>query len=400
MKKLFLASAVSALFAAPTAVLAQARPGAVPTLDKVLEASGISVSGYIDASYTRADKNLEGGTLGGVSTRVFDSQNNSFGLHQFGLTVAKQPKEGFGGLVNLILGNDAQVIHSFPENNPPSAGAGGVVPVNGTSMFDMTQAYAQYATGPLTLIAGKFVTLHSTEVIASTGNANISRSILFGAVPFTHTGVRGTWALNERVSIIAGLNNGWDQVSDANRPKTFEFGASLNPIKPLTVTVSAYAGKEPTGGGDGARNGVNAVVSYTIIDPLSVGVEVLSFSQEIPAAAGATTKVKYSGVAGYAAYMFMPKMRGAVRIETFDDKNGARFGTTDPTTGLPSRTKYTEVTATVSYLAADNFELRGEVRRDQADKAVFRNFTPDPATGLGAPSKSLMTIGLQGLYKF
>src|SRR6266545_185215 len=105
MKKLFLASVISALFAAPTTVLAQAKPGAVPTLDKVLEASGISVSGYIDTGYTHADRDIEAGIgTPAVAPRVFDNQNNSFGLHQFGLTVAKQPKEGFGGLVNLTVG--------------------------------------------------------------------------------------------------------------------------------------------------------------------------------------------------------------------------------------------------------------------------------------------------------
>src|SRR3989475_5352749 len=114
MKKLILASAVSALFAVPATVLAQAKPAPVPTLDKILEASGISVSGYIDAGYTHSDRNVETA----FSTRVFDSQNNSFALHQFGLQVAKQPKEGFGGLVNITVGKDAQVIHSFPENNP------------------------------------------------------------------------------------------------------------------------------------------------------------------------------------------------------------------------------------------------------------------------------------------
>src|SRR5881397_3503241 len=57
MKKLLLASAVSALFAAPATVLAQAKPAPVPTLDKVLEASGNSVSGYIDAMYTHSDRN-------------------------------------------------------------------------------------------------------------------------------------------------------------------------------------------------------------------------------------------------------------------------------------------------------------------------------------------------------
>src|ERR1700704_3920666 len=128
MKKLLLASAVSALFAAPATVLAQAKPAPVPTLDKVLEASGISVSGYIDAGYTHLDKSA------GFNTRVFDGQSSSFGLNQLGLTVAKQPKEGFGGLVNLTVGRDAQFIHSFPETNTA------VPPANSTSMFDITQA--------------------------------------------------------------------------------------------------------------------------------------------------------------------------------------------------------------------------------------------------------------------
>ncbi len=93
MKKLLIAAAVSAAFAAPTVALAQA--ARAPTLGQVLDASGISVDGYIDAGYSYANRNLE---AGGFTDRVFDSQNNSFALHQFGLNVAKQPKEGFGGV--------------------------------------------------------------------------------------------------------------------------------------------------------------------------------------------------------------------------------------------------------------------------------------------------------------
>src|SRR5947207_3756419 len=136
MKKLILASAVSALSAAPATALAQAKPAPAPTLDKVLEASGISVSGYIDAGFTYAKNGA------GFSDRVFDGQQNSFALNQFGLTVSKQPKEGFGGLVNLTVGRDAQFIHSSPENTAAGAPAT-------TSMFDVTQAFAQYAGGPL-----------------------------------------------------------------------------------------------------------------------------------------------------------------------------------------------------------------------------------------------------------
>src|SRR6267154_2808811 len=331
MKKLLISSAVSALFAAPATVLAHAKPAPAPTLDKVLEASGISVSGYIDAGYTHSDRNQATFT-----TRVFDTQNNSFGLNQFGLTVAKQPKEGFGGLVNLTVGRDAQFIHSSPEGVTTPA-----TPASATSMFDVTQAFLQYAGGPLTVIAGKFTTLHGTEVIASSGNTNVSRSILFGAVPFTHTGVRATWALSDTVSLIAGVNNGWDQLTDTNKGKTAELGVTLNPIKPLSIAVSGYSGKEGLAPDEGTRTSLNAVVSYTIIDPLSVGVEVLGVSQDIPGAGGTTTKAKYNGAAVYVTYMFMPKLRGVLRAESFDDKNGFHFAPAAPF--ATSDTKYKEV---------------------------------------------------------
>src|SRR6266480_1862981 len=228
MKKLLIASAVSAAFAAPTLALAQA--ARAPTLSQVLDASGLNVTGYIDAGFSYANRNLEGAAL---PDRVFDSQNNSFALHQFGLQVAKQPTRGFGGVVNITAGTDAQVIHAFPET---TAGAG--------SMFDITQAYGQYASGSLTLMAGKFVTLAGSEVIASTGNMNISRSMLFGAVPFTHTGVRAGYAVSNTVTLYGGMNNGWDQLTDANKGKTLELGASIIPIRPLTINVTGYFGQE------------------------------------------------------------------------------------------------------------------------------------------------------------
>ncbi len=382
MKKLLIASAVSALFAAPATVLAQAKPAPAPTLDKVLEASGISVSGYIDTAYSYSNRNLETG----FSDRVFDSQNNTFTLHQFGLMVAKQPKEGFGGVVNLTAGKDAQVIHSLPETTSPANA------VNSTSMFDVTQAFLQYATGPLTVMAGKYVTLQGSEVIWTPTNVNSSHSILFGAIPFTHTGVRATWALSDTVSLIAGVNNGWDQLTDSNKGKTLELGATLNPIKPLSITLSGYSGSEPTSATtNGTRTSLNAVASYTIIDPLTVGVEVLDVSQDN---VGGKT-AKYNGAALYVTYMFMPKLRGVLRAESFDDKNGFHFGAGLPAAlGLAtSDTKYREVTATVSFLASDSFEARAEVRRDQATNTVFTDST-------GALSKTMMSVALQGLYKF
>jgi len=101
----------------------------------------------------------------------------------------------------------------------------------------------------------------------------------------------------------------------------------------------------------------------------------------------AGAKAKYNGVAGYVAYMFAPRWRGAGRVETFDDKNGFHFNTA-------GGNKYTELTATGSYFAADNMELRAEGRLDRANNPVFVGFNGT------STSKNLMTVGVQGIYKF
>ena len=338
-----------------------------------------SASAANDAGYSHANRNLEGGALGGVSTRVFDSQNNSFALHQFGLQIAKQPKEGFGGLVNITAGKDAQVIPSFDN-------------ATAENQFDVTQAYGQYASGPLSLIAGKFVTLQGSEVIWSPTNPNISRSILFGAIPFTHTGVRSTWALSDAVSLTAGLNNGWDQAKDSNSGKTLELGTTLTPIKPLTIVGSYYSGKETVpfatpGSPDGKRSSLNAVATYTVSDPLTLGAELLNVGQErfTSLVNGSAIKAKYSGQALYVTYLITPKWRAVGRYESFKDSDGFRFGVVN--------TKYKEFTLTGAYLPNASVELRGELRRDQANNAVFVEMG-------GNASKTLLTYAVQALFKF
>jgi len=375
MKKLLIASAISAAFAVPTTAWAQAK---APTLGQVLDASGISVNGYIDAAYSYANRNVE---AGGFSDRVFDSQNNSFALRQFGLMVLKQPKEGFGGVVNLTVGSDAQLIHSYPEASP--------------STFDLTQAYGQYATGSLTLMAGKFVTLSGTEVIWSPSNTTFSRSILFGAIPFTHTGVRAAYAVGDQLTLYGGLNNGWDQLTDGNRGKTVELGATYTPIKPLTLIASVYSGKESataTGAQTGTgpqdtRNSLDFVATWSITNAMSLGGEILYVSQDRPA--GGTAK--YNGAAVYFTYLFTPQWRVVTRGELFDDKQNFHFAAPGVTAG--SGVKYTEITVAGSYLPSNSMELRAEVRGDRANTAVFVDSN-------GSTGKSLQSLALQGIYKF
>src|SRR3990172_7323243 len=176
LRKTILAASIAAA-SVSTAMAAEkmVEKPAVPTLGQVMEATGISVNGYIDTSYTYLSGT--GTFTGGTANRVFDTERRSFNIHALDLTLSALPPEGFGGMVNLTAGSDAQVIGSTGTTK--------------TDEFDVTQAYVHYAKGGLMLIGGKYVTLSGAEVIKSPANLNFSRSILFGyAIPFAHTGVR------------------------------------------------------------------------------------------------------------------------------------------------------------------------------------------------------------------
>lgn len=362
-----------------------------PTLKDIFDASGITVSGYVDAAYTYQsnDPAEQPGSL----LNYFDDTQSSFGVKQAGLTVSSLPKEGFGALVNVTLGSDADWIHSI----------GGT---DSSNNFDLTQAYVQYATGPITAMAGKFNTLAGAEVIAPTGNTNISRSIAFlWALPFTHTGVRLAYVPMDTLTLYAGINNGWDRQDDDNSEKTLELGAIWAPASMVTVAASVYSGKDviadPLTGDDvdSDRFLFDTVITVKPTDSLSLVLNYDYGKQEDAALdnSGTSTKDgKWSAIAGYVNYQIDPKWRLSLRGEVFDDKDGVRIALVDLDPSSSSfgelSEKSKEVTLTVGYAATANFELRGEVRQD---------FTEEEAFVDGDSTKDSNTyVAVEALYKF
>ena len=361
-----------------------------PTLTDILTNSGIDLKGYIDVAaegttLKSSPIGLGQAGIAGNPYKVFDADHAGLNLHQIGLTVDKLPKEGFGGLVNLTIGKDANVIKSYDISTLQ------------TTYFDITQGFAQYAHGPLTLIAGKFATLAGAEVIDSSANTNVSRSVLFGQIPFTHTGLRATYALDDTTNLIAGINNGWDQLKDYNTQKTIELGITANPVKPLTLAASIYSGVEPVNSpavsqagfdiGQGDRTLVDVVATYAVSDKLSLILNLDYAVQEGVPTPNGTVRASWYGAAGYVNYAIDDSTRISLRAEDFKDANGYRTGT--PGVGQGD----TEFTLTYGYSPAKNFELRTEVRYDKASNDVFTK-TDGTVTASGT------TVALQGVYKF
>ena len=87
----------------PAAATAPAAPTG-PTVTDVLTASGITESGYVAASYYHSN--------GYNNYHQFDNKHDSFQLDQAALTIAFQPKEGFGALVDVAAGEDIKILNA------------------------------------------------------------------------------------------------------------------------------------------------------------------------------------------------------------------------------------------------------------------------------------------------
>ena len=69
---------------------------------------------------------------------------------------------------------------------------------------------------------------------------------MFGWGPYTHTGVRTTYVANDVVTLIGGINNGWDQVAPIQGApgKTAELGLVLTPSPMFSLATTYLNGKE------------------------------------------------------------------------------------------------------------------------------------------------------------
>jgi hypothetical protein len=350
---------------APAAAPAEPAKPAPGTLAGVLDASGITETGYVAASYYHSS---------GYSTdHQFDNKHDSFQIDQAALTLAYQPKEGFGALVNVVAGEDMKILNAAEGSNP--------------NTFDIVQGFVQYATGPLTVIAGKYVTLAGAEVIAPTGNTNFSRSLLFFAEPLTHTGIRATYAVSDTLSVIGGVNNGWNYSSlTTSGSKTGEVGAAWTPNKIFALTAQAYVGKDPVA--DAPRTLVDLVATYTVTDALTL---ILSYDwgKQKQHLAG-NPDMDWNGAAFYTNYTLNDQWRVSGRLEYLDDKGGFVSGT---------RQTLKEGTVTFGYDPIKSFEVRIELRYDISNKNQ-PTFVRTLKNGTTTLANSQTGLALQGVYKF
>jgi hypothetical protein len=119
---------------------------------------------------------------------------------------------------DLVYGVDAQKTQAFGNTGGPADPQGYDNSWDhGKYGWALPQAYLQFKNGDLDIKVGHFFTPIGYEVIPKTGNFFYSHSFtMFNSEPFTHTGVLGSYAANDKLTYYAGWTLGWDTGFDQN----------------------------------------------------------------------------------------------------------------------------------------------------------------------------------------
>jgi len=398
--------------AASPAPAGSAAPTPSPTPFKLITLTGSGDAGFQDVTGTDKARFVNGNP-----SRIFDAGTGPF-IDENGGRQLAGPND-FNDVPDLQNANIQLTLNGslFSAKFEGSFGSDSdVIASNGQSRSgaNLTQAYLQITPGGnVTFIAGKFETLAGAEVIEAPGNTNFSRSYLFGeAIPFTHTGVRATWAIDSKVSVVAGANNGWDDWKFAGKKKTIEGGILLTPSPGWALTLDTYNGNDfyTTGCGGGCAGFVPALGQvlpvYTnrmlydgvlTLHPTGALTLIANYDNgtQLTDGVGADPTGHWNGIAGYVDYQFTSKYGVSLRKETFHDVDGFRTGLINPATGLGPRLQSN--TATFNYTPNGNWIFRGEYRLDAADGPFFtyRGLAP------GLPGRDHQSsIGAEVVVKF
>jgi len=324
------------------------------------KASPLEISGSVD-TYYKYDFNKSGN----IKT-YFAGEQNSVSLGMIDLALKKTTgKASFVG--ELSFGPRGQ-YESIPD------AAGGYAPTaNG---FNIQNLYINYAfTDKFSMTAGYMGTFVGYEVISPAANFNYSTSYLFGSGPFQNAGIKGTYAFSDKVSLMVGLFNEWNQYRASRGVSSLGGQLMISPVKGWTAYINGLHGLDGYGN---YSTVIDLTTAYQITDKVKIGLNAADLS-------AGDDKFGYSGVALYPQYAFTPSVALGLRAEYFNYKG---------ISGGPSA-------SVTSFTLSGNIKSGGltfipEVRFDN-DKDFSQSFVKSDGTTL---NKSAAQFSLAAVYSF
>lgn len=231
--------------------------------------------------------------------------------------------------------------------------------------FDIRQMFLSYKTDfGLRIDAGKFTTIFGYEICPGVDGLNpqgtVSWSYTFS--PFTHTGLRMIYPVNDEVTLTGLFVTGSDTFTDNNNRPSFGGQLSWKPTDEFQLLVNVMSGPERFNNNVDNRRLIDLVGTYQVTDEVKFGVHALTgverFSQglEIPYTAN------WNGLVLYLETDLTDNFGLNLRQEWFNDPQGARTGVAQNLRGF---------TISPTWQITEDILLRLDYRIDNSSQPVF-----------------------------
>ena len=286
----------------------------------------------------------------------------------------------------------------------------GTVLANSTySAILIKQAYITYKpTDKLSLTMGQFGTHIGYEMIDAPLNFHYSINNTFNAgIPFYHVGLKASYSVSDKVSLMGGLVNGTDNMNDNNRGKSFIGQLALTPAEGVSVYFNTIQGNEA----NARANGSDTTSYFGVLDLVAtwqaserVGLTFWgmygSLKGEFQGSSYSEKMIHWSGANVYINVKLTENFALGTRLEYFDNRNGARALLTQ---GKGTDVETVTLTGNLS-LAEGRLTLKPEFRFDHFRKLTGNSGEAVPQQFADAKGDftrtSQSTIGLAAVYKF
>ncbi len=357
-----------------------------------LDEHNITIAGWINGGYTWNPDNPGNGYNGPVT---FQDRANEGQLNQAYWYAQKSldTECGFdvGGRVDLLYGTDYfyttalgletenDGTQKWNEDKPND-------PIRRAAQYGlaMPQVYAEFGYYDLSVKVGHYYAPIGYQVVTAPGNFFITQPYTFQyGEPFTQTGALATYKLNDRVSVIGGIDRGWDKWEDDN--DNLSGLAGFFWTSENGKTAIAWAG---TSGDENAITGItgNRSLSSLVVTRNLTDKWQYVFQNDIgwqdDAAqnpfGGPVEDAEWYGVNQYLFYTVNDCWKVGFRGEWFRDDDGARVRFFDNL--ADNEANWYEVAAGLNYFPNKNVTFRTEARWDWSDGRL------PPSAGTGSPT--------------
>jgi hypothetical protein len=272
----------------------------------------VTVDGLVDTYYSY---DFNSGNVGGVNGYFYNNVDNSFTL---ALAEAKFTATQGPASAHLVL--------AYGQETALGLTAGSTGAATGLG-FDVLQGYLAYTAGQFTFAGGKFVTWMGNEFIESTSNWNYSHSLLFGVIPFWHTGLSVMFMPSSTFMVTGYAVDGNNTVNSSSDGKTYGLQAVITPNSQWNFTVNGLIG--PTAGNATVPNDNTNLIGEAIIKFLpdsmwSFGLDAQYGTTSAPVGSSPS----YWGLALYGRDQISSDWAAALRVEDLTDSGELGFGST------------------------------------------------------------------------